>query len=529
MPSYAGLCRVKTGRDIPGKLYCTRPNIPLPLLPKCPSDSDKNTKGAKAIQGEEQKQQTSTNIYNFYDPAHWNIVPNPTYADGTPCRAKFPDYKKFRLVEWPTEEIPPLTGFAKLPGELRNRIWELSLPDPKLVFLTPIGYRYSIDGLADDQDSYQHMFSCKDSLGIFRLYYRDIQPLELAREVLKQSGMYNVDDFDHRKLLRPIYVDGARDVVVVFETGSLGSLSPHEWSTTPLVLDGIQSLAFVKNGGWDEGEVFTEEFISSFPSLKSLTCILNYPPTSEAGYESLSTEAGEVAGLTSLRHRQRFRLVPMNSQLCKSIKVSKKRNESRESAMWLDKSKMNEWRRMATGIYKDLHSLPIADSKTWDFNCALICREDRLDWWQSELLYLQPNISADDPRAKQLAHYTLRPVSRCARDHPKEPVIIGIPYDRSKCEGEWFYWDQQFVARESADPYEGLMNFFGEENLDQYDGLMRVFEEEDSPELPQEESGIHSRRNLELTAWYEQDGQKDVVFLYRPAVLDDGNPPAYLL
>ncbi|CAG8959770.1 hypothetical protein HYFRA_00001677 [Hymenoscyphus fraxineus] len=530
MSYYAGLCKVQTGRDVPGKLYCIKPAILLPLLPLSSSHLDKNTKGAKAIQGEGQKQQTSTNIC-VYDPARWSIVPNPTYADGTPCRAKFPDYKKFRLVEWSTEEVPSLTGFAKLPGELRNRIWELSLPDPKLVFLQAGDDGFVIDGNADHQDSYQHMFSCRDSLGVFRLHYHPLVPLASAIEWVGRHT-HSMDEYD-RAVIKPIYLDGARDVVVFFDTGSLGILNPHEWRHTPFVLDGIQSLAFVRNAGYawglDEGQFFSEDFLSSFPSLKSLTCILNNPPTSEAGYESLSTEAGEVAGILSLRHRQRFSLVPMNSQLCKSVKYCGKRNESRESAKWLEKSKMNEWRRMATGVYKYLNSLPIAESKTWDFNCALVCREDRLEWWQSELLYLQPNMSADNPRAKQLAHYTLRPVSRCARDYPKEPVIIGIPYDRSDCQDEWFYWDQQFVARESADPYEGLMNLFGEENFEQYDGLMRLFEEEDGSTSPQEESSILSRRNLELTAWYEKDGQKVVVFLYRPAVLDDGNPPAYLL
>ncbi|CAG8950616.1 hypothetical protein HYFRA_00002825 [Hymenoscyphus fraxineus] len=432
-----------------------------------------------------------------YSPEDWEIVPQPTRPSGKPFHGYFAHHKEFFKVEWP-EQVPSFPRFSELACELQIQIWEYALPGPGIIDLhirQRRGPGYCSYVLTTDKHTLAsrqaHLQTCCLSRDVFLKHYH---PLRL------QDPPDFAPSHEIWLQLQPpvIYINETHDTLIL----DCNVLQRFEARGGHMDLSKLQHLALKEFGMATSGHIYLEK---TFPSLKTITHILNHDILSTKNVKTLRDFG--FRGKMSQNPKHNFQLINVGGSLERSDIFW----DNPESVLQSDfsgspKRVLKKWweimeKARSTSRFASVsnHNSNISQEK-WKpakSRFCLLAREDDLDWWSSEVLYLIPRGKEND-KNDDVAYYTLRPKAPFKKRTPR--LLIEDerwePARRHASQG-WI------LAKKHCGFFLGPR---GENLEDLYDGIPALFGEE----VPEEGE---VQNELVFTAKCDYDEFEQLVYI----------------
>ncbi|CAG8958433.1 hypothetical protein HYFRA_00011110 [Hymenoscyphus fraxineus] len=376
-----------------------------------------------------------------YDLENWKVVPledeNGGAIDNLLQRGEI------RLVDWRALEKPKMMpGFSFLPAEIRNQIWEESLPEEKLVCIQFMNdennIEFAVDEYADSHDTYQHMFTCRESWSIYLSHYSNIQ-----RNT--QAGTDPRDDANHRPTRKPIYVDVERDIVVLPQREESFLFGP---SLSSLQLSCVQNLAVP----WNQWFMNLNNWLHLFPLLEDLTVVLNERVPYFGPEQPRPGTHGPDIVWTPLLLQVTSKLSHYTPHMS-NLQGPPVDDEPPCVKMWQESSK---------NVYKTLKPQFLASHRDlWEeinFECCILGTEFCEEAWYAALLGLAPREGLVAQTTEKVAYCTIKLIAQCFESQP-----VYFHYYNSMRQSVYYAINlQEDMANTS---YKGLAELFGETSL----------------------------------------------------------------
>ncbi|CAG8974961.1 hypothetical protein HYALB_00007638 [Hymenoscyphus albidus] len=341
-----------------------------------------------------------------YDPENWKFVP----LENENGRAidNLLQHGEVRLEDWRISEEPKLMpGFSFLPGEIRNKIWEESLPEHKLVCIQFMNdennIEFAVDQYADSHDTNEHMFTCRGSWSIYLSHYSNIQ-----RNT--QTVTDPRDDANHLPNRKPIYVDGARDIVVLPQREESFLFGP---SLSSLQLSCVQNLAVP----WNQWFMNLNHWLHIFPLLEDLTVVLN---TQLPYVGPTQPQPGP--------HRPDLVWKPLLLQVTSKISHYTDISNFRGPPVDGEPPCVKTWQESSKNVYKTLKPQFLASHRVlWEkinFECCILGTEFCEEWWYAALLGLAPREGSFTQTTEKVAYCTIKLIAQRFAVQPSQPGML---------------------------------------------------------------------------------------------------------
>ncbi|KUJ24564.1 uncharacterized protein LY89DRAFT_663291 [Mollisia scopiformis] len=184
-----------------------------------PSSQEIQETSANPIIEEDLPPKLTSPFHNFNDPKwkvyskeHWDMLPAGKISDDGSIRTDDVVKPKSVTIEWPKRKLFPasFTMFAQLPPEIRRKIWNDTLPEPRILVLklrhgSPT-YLPIFDDIIGEWPfaGLQHLWACRESWHAFTERYHQIDTFD----------KYHLQ-FDASFIRKTAWIDGRRDTLVL--------------------------------------------------------------------------------------------------------------------------------------------------------------------------------------------------------------------------------------------------------------------------------------------------------------------------
>jgi hypothetical protein len=167
-------------------------------------------------------------------------------------------------------EAPLFTRFKDLPPELRLHIWELALPDPRILQLE-VRHDHIDDLTANFAPllpsllKKEHHLTCRESYNVFVDHY-----LRLKMDP-DYSGTKWID------MPFPMFIDCRRDTLMLDSDDSVGSVATRDELEAFLVAVGMPRIRNLALHFWDRSNMDFMHYRKRFPELRNLSVMVGLP------------------------------------------------------------------------------------------------------------------------------------------------------------------------------------------------------------------------------------------------------------